>query len=52
MTVTSIKVRRLERAGYVVRMDDERMVKSVSVKPRRKKETRKIKVKMVVLCGG
>jgi hypothetical protein len=27
--VTSIKVRRLEWAGHVVRMDDERMVKRV-----------------------
>jgi hypothetical protein len=33
-------------------MDDERIVKSVSGKPRRKKETRKTKVKMVGLCGG
>jgi hypothetical protein len=45
--VTSIKVRRLEWAGHVVRMDDERMVKSVCGKPRRKKETRKTKVKIV-----
>jgi hypothetical protein len=37
--VTSIKVRRLEWAGHVVRMDDERVVKSVSEKPRRKEET-------------
>jgi hypothetical protein len=28
-TVTSIKVRRLEWAGHVVRMDDERAVKRV-----------------------
>jgi hypothetical protein len=50
--VTSIKVRRLEWAGHVVRMDGERMVKSVFGKPRRKKETRKAKVKMAGLCGG
>jgi hypothetical protein len=33
-------------------MDDERMVKNVSGKPRRKKETRKTNVKMAGLCGG
>jgi hypothetical protein len=49
---TSIKVRHLEGAGHVVRMNDEMMVKSVSGKPRRKKETRKTKVKTDRLCGG
>jgi hypothetical protein len=33
-------------------MNDERMAKSVSGKPRRKKETRKTKVKMAGLSGG
>jgi hypothetical protein len=33
-------------------MDDERMVKTVFRKPRRKKETRKTKVKMAGLYGG
>jgi hypothetical protein len=51
-TVTVIKVRRLEWAGHAVRMDDERIVKSVSGKPRRKKETQKTKAKMAGLCGG
>jgi hypothetical protein len=48
-TVISIKVRRLEWAGHVVRMDDE---ESASGKPRRKKETQKTRVKMTGLCGG
>jgi hypothetical protein len=47
--VTSIKVRQLEWAGHVVRMDGE---ESVSGKPKRKKETWKTKVKMAGLCGG
>jgi hypothetical protein len=42
----------LEWAGHVVRIDDERMAKGVSGKPRRKKETRMTKVKMAGLCGG
>jgi hypothetical protein len=47
--VTSMKVRQLEWAGHVVRMDGE---ESVSGKPRRKKETQKTRVKMAGLCGG
>jgi hypothetical protein len=46
--VTSIKARRLEWAGHVVRLDGE---ESVSGKFRRKKEARKTKVKMAGLCG-
>jgi hypothetical protein len=42
----------LEWAGHVVRTDDERMAKSVSGKPRRKKKTQKTKAKMAGLCGG
>jgi hypothetical protein len=47
--VTSIKVKRLEWAGHVMRMDDEVCVFD---KPRRKKKTRKTKVKMAGLCEG
>jgi hypothetical protein len=47
--VTSIKARRLEWAGHVVRLDGE---ENVSGKFRRKKEARKTKVKMAGLCGG
>jgi hypothetical protein len=51
--VTSMKVQRLEWAGHVVRMDDERMVKCAFFdKPRRKKKTRNTKAKMAGLCEG
>jgi hypothetical protein len=50
--VTSIKARQLEWAGHVVRMEDERIVKSVSGKPRRKKKPRKTKAKMARFCGS
>jgi hypothetical protein len=52
-TVTVTKIRRLEWAGRVVRMDHKNNgEESVSGKARRKKETRKTKVKMAGLCGG
>jgi hypothetical protein len=46
-TVTTWKVRRLERAGHLVRRSDEGPQKAIFGETRRKKKSRKTKIKVM-----